>query len=52
MRVAHGFPHFPNVRDMFDAHDAIRAQSAEMSASHQVAYLVLAVHAVALAAAR
>jgi len=44
------FPHFPGARDMFAANDAIRAQSADLNATLQVAYFILAVRAAGLAA--
>jgi len=44
------FPHFPGARDMFAANDAMRAQSADMNATLQVAYFILAVRAAGLAA--
>jgi len=44
------FPHFPGARDMFAANDAMRAQSADLNATLQVAYFILAVRAAGLAA--
>src|ERR1035437_556580 len=44
------FPHFPGARDMFAADDALRAHTAEMNATLQVAYFILAVRAAGLAA--
>lgn len=44
------FPHFPGARDMFAADDAMRAHSAELNATLQVAYFILAVRAAGLAA--
>lgn len=44
------FPHFPGARDMFAADDAMRAQSADLNATLQVAYFILAVRAAGLAA--
>ena len=35
------FPHFPGARDMFAADDALRAHTAEMNATLQVAYFIL-----------
>ena len=43
------FPHFPGARDMF-ADDAMRARSADLNATLQVAYFILAVRAAGLAA--
>jgi len=44
------FPHFPGARDMFDDNDAMRDQSADLNATLQVAYFILAVRAAGLAA--
>jgi 3-hydroxypropanoate dehydrogenase len=44
------FPHFPAARDMFAADNAMRARSAEMYATLQVAYFILSVRAAGLAA--
>jgi 3-hydroxypropanoate dehydrogenase len=44
------FPHFPGARDMFAANDALRAQTADLNATLQVAYFILAVRAAGLAA--
>jgi len=44
------FPHFPGARDMFAANDAMRGQSANLNATLQVAYFILAVRAAGLAA--
>jgi 3-hydroxypropanoate dehydrogenase len=44
------FPHFPGARDMFAANDDLRAQSADLNATLQVAYFILAVRAAGLAA--
>jgi 3-hydroxypropanoate dehydrogenase len=44
------FPHFPGARDMFASDDAMRAHSAELNATLQVAYFILAVRAAGLAA--
>ena len=44
------FPHFPGARDMFAANDALRAQTADLNGTLQVAYLILAVRAAGLAA--
>jgi len=49
-RLAKTFPHFPGARDLFAADDAMRAQSADLNATLQVAYLILAVRAAGLAA--
>jgi 3-hydroxypropanoate dehydrogenase len=44
------FPHFPGARDMFAADDALRAKTADLNATLQVAYFILAVRAAGLAA--
>jgi nitroreductase len=44
------FPHFPGARDMFAADDAMRSHTAELNATLQVAYFILAVRAAGLAA--
>jgi len=44
------FPHFPGARDMFAANDALRAQTADLNGTLQVAYFILAVRAAGLAA--
>jgi 3-hydroxypropanoate dehydrogenase len=44
------FPHFPGAHDMFAANDAMRAQSADLNGTLQVAYFILAVRAAGLAA--
>jgi len=44
------FPHFPGARDMFAADDAMRARTADMNGTLQVAYFILAVRAAGLAA--
>jgi 3-hydroxypropanoate dehydrogenase len=44
------FPHFKGARDMFAANDAMRAQSADLNATLQVAYFILAVRAAGLVA--
>ncbi|HZW44734.1 MAG TPA: malonic semialdehyde reductase [Dermatophilaceae bacterium] len=44
------FPHFSGARDVFAANDTMRAQSADMNATLQVAYFILAVRAAGLAA--
>ena len=44
------FPHFPGARDMFAADDALRAKTADMNATLQVGYFILAVRAAGLAA--
>lgn len=44
------FPHFPGARDLFAANDAMRAQTADLNATLQVAYFILAVRAAGLAA--
>jgi nitroreductase len=44
------FPHFPGARDMFAADDALRAHTADLNATLQVAYFILAVRAAGLAA--
>ena len=44
------FPHFPGARDMFAADDSLRAKTAELNATLQVAYFILAVRAAGLAA--
>jgi len=44
------FPHFPGARDMFAADDALRAQTADLNGTLQVAYFILAVRAAGLAA--
>jgi 3-hydroxypropanoate dehydrogenase len=44
------FPHFPGARDMFAADDAMRAESATLNGTLQVAYFILAVRAAGLAA--
>lgn len=44
------FPHFPGARDMFAASDALRAQTADLNGTLQVAYFILAVRAAGLAA--
>jgi 3-hydroxypropanoate dehydrogenase len=44
------FPHFPGARDMFAANDAMRAQTADLNGTLQVAYFILAVRAAGLAA--
>ena len=44
------FPHFPGARDMFAADDAMRARSADLNATLQVAYFIIAVRAAGLAA--
>jgi 3-hydroxypropanoate dehydrogenase len=49
-KFATTFPHFPGARDMFAANDAMRAQSADMNGTLQVAYFILAVRAAGLAA--
>src|SRR5664279_6547073 len=36
------FPHFPGARDMFAANDALRAQTADLNGTLQVAYFILA----------
>jgi 3-hydroxypropanoate dehydrogenase len=49
-KLAKTFPHFPGARDLFAANDAMRAQSADMNGTLQVAYFILAVRAAGLAA--
>jgi len=44
------FPHFPGARDMFAADDALRAQTADLNGTLQLAYFILAVRAAGLAA--
>jgi nitroreductase len=44
------FPHFPGARDMFAANDTLRAQTADLNATLQVAYFIIAVRAAGLAA--
>jgi len=44
------FPHFPGARDMFAADDSLRAKTADLNATLQVAYFILAVRAAGLAA--
>jgi nitroreductase len=44
------FPHFPGARDMFAADDTMRVNTAELNATLQVAYFILAVRAAGLAA--
>jgi len=44
------FPHFPGARDMFAADETLRAQTADLNATLQVAYFILAVRAAGLAA--
>jgi len=44
------FPHFPGARDLFAANDEMRLKSAELNATLQVAYFILAVRAAGLAA--
>ena len=44
------FPHFPGARDMFAANDALRAQTADLNGTLQVAHFILAVRAAGLAA--
>ena len=44
------FPHFPAARDLLAADNTMRAQSADMNATLQVAYFILAVRAAGLAA--
>lgn len=44
------FPHFPGARDMFAANDALRAQTADLNGTLQVAYFILGVRAAGLAA--
>ena len=44
------FPHFPGARDIFAADDSLRAKTADLNATLQVAYFILAVRAAGLAA--
>lgn len=44
------FPQFPGARDMFATNDAMRAQSADLNGTLQVAYFLLAIRAAGLAA--
>ena len=44
------FPHFPAAKDMFAANEEMRARSAELNATLQIAYFILAVRAAGLAA--
>jgi 3-hydroxypropanoate dehydrogenase len=44
------FPHFPGARDMFAANDEMRIKAAELNATLQMAYFILAVRAAGLAA--
>jgi 3-hydroxypropanoate dehydrogenase len=44
------FPHFPGAHDMFAANDAMRVHTADLNATLQVAYFILAVRAAGLAA--
>lgn len=49
-KFAKTFPHYPGARDMFAADDAMRTSTADMNATLQVAYFILAVRAAGLAA--
>ena len=44
------FPHFPGARDLFAGNDALREHTADLNATLQVAYFILAVRAAGLAA--